>query len=91
MIWPCFLVELPSHQASDIAVQHKLRECLNQQRPDREELGVKVPVVAEVRDGDSVRYVRLGSQFCVRDAGAALEALRNQAFNARCSDGLVLS
>jgi len=84
------LVELPSHQASDIAVQHKLRECLNQQRPDREELGVKVPVVAEVRDGDSVRYVRLGSQFCVRDAGAALEALRNQAFNARCSNGLVL-
>ena len=85
------LVELPSHQASDIAVQHKLRECLNQQRPDREELGVKVPVVAEVRDGDSVRYVRLGSQFCVRDAAAALEALRNQAFSARCSDGLVLS
>ena len=84
------LVELPSHQASDIAVQHKLRECLNQQRPDREELGVKVPVVAEVRDGDSVRYVRLGSQFCVRNAGAALEALRNQAFNARCSNGLVL-
>ena len=84
-------MELPSHQASDIAVQHKLRECLNQQRADREELDMKVPVVAEVRDGDSVRYVLFGSQFCVRDRNAALEALRNQAFNARCSNGVVFN
>ena len=85
------LVQLPSDQASDIAVQHKLRECLTQHRPDREELGVKVPVVAEVRQGDTVRYVRLGSQFCVKDVQAAVEALREQAFEARCSDRLVLS
>ena len=84
-------MELPSHQVRDIAVQHKLRKCLNQQRPEPDELGVKVPVVAELRDGNSVRYGRLGSQFCGRDAGEALDAFRNQAFKARCSNGLVLS
>jgi len=85
------LVQLPSDQASDIAIQHKLRECLNQHRPERDELGVKVPVVAEVRHGETVRYVRLGPQFCVKNVDAAIESLRNQAFEARSSDRLVLT
>ena len=85
------LVQLPADQASDIAIQHKLRECLNQHRPERDELGVKVPVVAEVCHGDSVRYVRLGSQFCVKDVDAAIASLRTQSFEARCSDRLVLT
>merc|ERR1711965_807720 len=84
------LVELPSTQASDIAVQHKLRECLNLHRPERDELGVKVPVIAEVCLGDSVRYVRLGAQFCVRDPIAAVQTLNDQSFVARCSKRLVL-
>jgi len=83
------VVELPVDQASDIAVQHKLRECLQQHRPDREELGVRVPVVAEVRQGPSVRYVRLGPQFCVRDPVSAAESLQAMAFTARCSGRLV--
>ena len=83
------LVELSGEQASDIAVQHKLRECLQQHRPDREELGIKVPVIAAVRLGDSVRYVRLGSQFCVRDPLAASRALQSEQFTARCSGQLV--
>ena len=83
------LVELSGEQASDIAVQHKLRECLQQHRPDREELGIKVPVIAEVRLGDSVRYVRLGSQFCVRDPLAASRDLQTEQFSARCSGQLV--
>ena len=83
------VVELPVDQASDISVQHKLRECLQQHRPDREELGVRVPVVAEVRQGPSVRYVRLGPQFCVRDAVSAAESLQAMAFSARCSGRLV--
>ena len=85
------LVELNPAQASDIAVQHKLRECLNQHRPDREELGVKVPVVAEVRDRSSIRYVRLGSQFCIKNPDIALQSLRDQAFQARRSESLVLT
>jgi DNA polymerase-3 subunit alpha len=84
------LVQLPSDQANDIAVQHKLRECLTQHRPERDELGVKVPVVAEVCLGDSVRYVRLGAQFCVRDPIAAVQTLNDQSFVARCSKRLVL-
>ena len=83
------LVELSGEQASDITVQHKLRECLQQHRPDREELGIKVPVIAAVRLGDSVRYVRLGSQFCVRDPLSASRALQSEQFSARCSGQLV--
>jgi DNA polymerase-3 subunit alpha len=83
------LVELSGEQASDITVQHKLRECLQQHRPDREELGIKVPVVAAVRLGDSVRYVRLGSQFCVKDPLSASRALQSEQFSARCSGQLV--
>jgi len=83
------VVELSASQASDITVQHKLRECLQQHRPDREELGVKVPVIAEVRLGDSIRFVRLGAQFCVRDAASASRALQSEQFVARCSGQLV--
>ena len=82
------LVELEAAQASDITVQHKLRECLQLHRPEKEELGVRVPVVAQVRQGGQVRYVRLGHQFCVRDAASAATALQSQAFTAQCSAAL---
>ena len=52
---------------------------------------MKVAVVAEVRDGASVRYVRLGAQFCVRNADAAVESLQQENFKARRSDSMVLS
>jgi DNA polymerase-3 subunit alpha len=83
------MVELEAQQASDIAVQHKLRECLSQHRTEKDEAGVRVPVVAMVRLGDQVRYVRLGHQFCVRDSHAALSSLESQAFQARLSSPLV--
>jgi len=83
------LVELSPDRAADIAIQHKLRECLQKHRPEREELGVKVPVVAEVRQDTSVRYVRLGPQFCVRDASAALESLTAESFSARTSARMI--
>ena len=82
------LVELMPDEACDITVQHKLRECLHQHRPAKDEFGVRVPVVAAVRQGPQVRYVCLGHQFCVRDASAALSSLQQQAFKARCSDRL---
>ncbi|KZR87451.1 DNA polymerase III subunit alpha [Synechococcus sp. MIT S9508] len=83
------LVELDPDQASDVAVQHKLRECLQAHRPDQDELGVRVPVVAAVRRGPDVRYVRLGPQFCVKDAVAAQQHLQNSAFTVSCSDPLM--
>ncbi|KGG24818.1 MULTISPECIES: DNA polymerase III subunit alpha [unclassified Prochlorococcus] len=82
------LVELMPDEACDITVQHRLRECLHQHRPAKDEFGVRVPVVAAVRQGPQVRYVCLGHQFCVRDASAALSSLQQQAFKARCSDRL---
>jgi DNA polymerase-3 subunit alpha len=83
------LVELEGSEASDIAVQHKLRECLNQHRTDKDDAGVRVPVVAMVRHHGQTRFVRLGHQFCVRDSEAALSSLTAQAFRARLSSPLV--
>ncbi len=83
------VVELDGQQASDIAIQHKLRECLNQHRTEKDEGGIRVPVVAMVKDQSQVRYVRLGHQFCVRDSRAALSSLEAQAFRARLSSKLV--
>ncbi len=72
MILRLLLVELMPDEACDIAVQHRLRECLQLHRPAKDEFGVRVPVVAAVRQGPQVRYVCLGQQFCVRDASAAV-------------------
>ena len=83
------LVELDPDQACDVAVQHKLRECLHAHRPDQDELGVRVPVVAAVRRGPEVRYVRLGPQFCVKDVVAARKHLQDSSFNVSCSDPLL--
>ncbi len=79
----CFLmVELDSDQAGDVAIQHRLRECLQRHRPPQELAGVRVPVVARVRGEADARYVCLGSQFCVADAAAAVQTLESASFRA---------
>ncbi len=83
------MVELPAEQAADITIQHRLRECLHRHRPAGEEPGLRIPVVALVRHGDQSRFVRLGHQFCVGDAGAALATLASADFQARISSPLV--
>ncbi len=83
------LVELQVEQASDISVQHRLRECLQQHRPGQNESGIRVPVVAALRQGPEVRYVRLGHQFCVRDVSAALVSLKENSFAASSSGCLI--
>jgi DNA polymerase-3 subunit alpha len=76
------MVELPVAQAGDIAIQHRLRECLQRHRPDQE-LGVqRVPVVAKIGTAGSSRYVRLGHQFCVSDGPSALTTLESAQFRA---------
>ena len=76
------MVELPVAQAGDIAIQHRLRECLQRHRPDQE-LGVqRVPVVAKIGTEESSRYVRLGHQFCVSDGPSALTTLESAQFRA---------
>jgi DNA polymerase-3 subunit alpha len=76
------LVDLPLAQAGDIAIQHRLRECLHRHRPEQDEAGVRVPVVARLRDEHQTRYVRLGPQFCVADASAAVQTLADAEFQA---------
>ncbi len=76
-------VELDASEAGDIAVQHRLRECLTRHRPGQEEAGVRVPVIARVVAAGDSRWVRLGSQFCVADAPAALETLTTARFRAQ--------
>jgi DNA polymerase-3 subunit alpha len=76
------MVELDSEQAGDIAIQHRLRECLQRHRPGQEEVGVRVPVVALVRQAAESRYVCLGAQFCVADAAATVRTLETAAFRA---------
>ncbi len=77
------LVDLAPEQAADIAIQHRLRECLSRHRPAQDQAGVRVPVVACLRDGSRQVFVRLGPQFCVADASAALATLTSAEFSAR--------
>ena len=83
------MVELQAEQAADIAIQHRLRECLHRHRPPQDEVGSRVPVVALVRHLDEIRFVRLGPQFCVADVAAALDTLTSADFQARISSPLV--
>jgi DNA polymerase-3 subunit alpha len=77
------LVDLAPEQAADIAVQHRLRECLHRHRPAQDEVGVRVLVLACLREGDRQLFVRLGPQFCVADATAAVATLTSADFSAR--------
>ena len=83
------MVELQAEQAADIAIQHRLRECLHRHRPPQDEVGSRVPVVALVRHNEEIRFVRLGPQFCVADVAAALDTLASADFQARISSPLV--
>ena len=83
------MVDLPADQAADIAIQHRLRECLHCHKPPQDEAGLRVPVVALVRQAGQTRFVRLGPQFCVGDVGAALDTLIAADFQARISSSLL--
>ena len=83
------MVDLPADQAADIAIQHRLRECLHRHKPPLDEAGLRVPVVALVRQAGQTRFVRLGPQFCVGDVGAALNTLAAADFQARISSSLL--
>lgn len=83
------MVDLPADQAADIAIQHRLRECLNRHKPPQDEAGLRVPVVALVRQAGQTRFVRLGPQFCVGDVGAALDTLAAADFQAHISSSLL--
>lgn len=85
------IVELMADQAADIAIQHRLRDCLHRHQPPQDEAGRRVPVVALVRDQEQSRYVRLGYQFCVADGEAAMATLSSASFTVRYSEPMLAS
>ena len=85
------IVELMADQAADIAIQHRLRDCLHRHQPPQDEAGRRVPVVALVRDQEQSRYVRFGYQFCVADGEAAMATLSSASFTVRFSEPMLAS
>ena len=70
------LINLDSSQASDIRVQNSIRDCLVKFKPDKEKCGIKIPVLAAVRNQNNVTYVKFGEQFCIGDMQRSLQIIR---------------
>ena len=75
------VIDLDSSQASDIKIQNTIRDCLVKFKPDRDKCGIKVPVLAAVRNNESVTYVKFGNQFCVGDILGVSKLLKDKSFN----------
>ena len=71
---------MDSFQASDIRIQNTIRDCLVKFKPDRDKCGIKIPVLAAVKNKDSVTYVKFGDQFCVGDVLGASKLLIEKSF-----------
>ena len=56
------IINLESSQASDVRVQNTLRDCLVKFKPDKAQCGIKVPVLAAVRNKNGITYVKFGAQ-----------------------------
>ena len=85
------LIDLLPTQAADISIQHRLRECLYKYRLSKDQFGVRIPVVASLKEGENIRYVRLGHQFCISDIDSAINLLKENSFKASYSKCLVNS
>ena len=74
------VIDLDSSQASDIRIQNTIRYCLVKFKPDRDKCGIKIPVLAAVRNNDSITYVKFGDQFCVGDILGVSKLLSDKCF-----------
>ncbi|NCJ07167.1 trans-splicing intein-formed DNA polymerase III subunit alpha C-terminal partner DnaE-C [Synechococcales cyanobacterium C] len=77
------LVDIPAQDAANIQKQQQLRDVLRSQAGERAE--GKVSVIANITGQSRRQLVRLGVQFRVQDAQAAVAALSQQGFQARAS------
>ena len=66
---------------SDVRVQNTLRDCLIKFKPDKGN-GIKIPVLAAVRNKNTVTYVKFGEQFCIGDIQGAYKFLEDKSFKA---------
>ena len=74
------IINLESSQASDVRIQNTLRNCLIKFKPDKGSFGIKIPVLAAVRNKNSVTYVKFGEQFCIGDIQGACKLLEENSF-----------
>ena len=74
------IINLESSQASDIRVQNSIRDCLLKFKPDKGKCGIKIPVLAAVKNNETVTYVKFGDQFCVGDILGVTKLLRDKSF-----------
>ena len=74
------VIELDSFQASDIRIQNTLRDCLVKFKPDRDKCGIKIPVLAAVKNNDSITYDKFRDQFCVGDINGVSKLLSDKSF-----------
>ena len=61
-------------------IQNTIRDCLIKFRVDKDKCGIKIPVLAAVKDNDSVTYVKFGDQFCVGDIIGVSKLLTEKSF-----------
>ena len=57
-----------------------MRNCLTKFKPDKDRCGIKIPVLAAVRNKNSVTYVKFGEQFCVGDIQGVCKLLEDKSF-----------
>ena len=57
-----------------------MRECLIKFKPDSGRCGIKIPVLAAVKNKNSVTYVKFGEQFCIGDIQGACKLLEEYSF-----------
>ncbi len=78
------MVDLDPAIAGDIEQQYRLRNVLKALQGENE-FAAKTPVIAVIRARNQRQAVRLGSQFRVQNAEAAVAALQAAAFRARAT------
>ncbi len=75
-------VEIPFQLAAAVEERYRLQTLIAQQRSEVKEEN-HIPVVAAICANPYKVWVRMGSQFCVKDAQATVEALRKAGYTAR--------
>jgi DNA polymerase-3 subunit alpha len=75
-------VEIPLDSAGTLEDRYRLQTLIARQRSETKEEN-RIPVVAAITAHPHTLWVRMGSQFWVNNAQAAVEALRQAGYTAR--------
>ncbi len=75
-------VEIPLDSAGALEERYRLQTLIAEQRSEVKEEN-RIPVVAAIVAHPRTVWVRMGSQFCVKNAQATVEALRQAGYTAR--------